>query len=268
MLAGGPETELAGVWSRTPRHAQELAARHAVPAFATFEELLERVDAVAFAVVPGAQPELASTATAAGKPVLLEKPVAFDVAGAERVADATARNHVGSLLFLTYRFAPVVRDFVATMRDVRPQHVRARFVSGSLLEGPFVNEWRRGHGAVMDVGPHLFDLVEAVLGPVTALEARGDPLGTVWVECEHASGGTSELEISCTRRVEVGVTDLVVETPTGPRRLDARAGDHAARLAIARREFVRACRDGHHELDAARGVHLQQLIADVSARLG
>ena len=82
LFAAGPETALAGVWSRTAEHAQALAARHHVPAFESYDALLDACDAVAIVVSPGAQPEFAIRAARAGKAVLLEKPLAFDVENA------------------------------------------------------------------------------------------------------------------------------------------------------------------------------------------
>ncbi|MBV9935452.1 MAG: Gfo/Idh/MocA family oxidoreductase, partial [Actinobacteria bacterium] len=74
MLAAGPETRLAGVWARRPEAADELAVRFGSQAFATYDDLLDGCDAVAFAVPPMVQAELAVTAAQAGKALLLEKP--------------------------------------------------------------------------------------------------------------------------------------------------------------------------------------------------
>ena len=63
MLAAGPETELAGVWSRTPEHAAELAAAHGVPAFASYDALLDAVRrGRARGRRPPSQPDLAVAA--------------------------------------------------------------------------------------------------------------------------------------------------------------------------------------------------------------
>lgn len=59
MLAAGPETRLACVWSRRPQAARALAAAHGSEGVESFDALLERCDAVAFAVPPDVQAELA-----------------------------------------------------------------------------------------------------------------------------------------------------------------------------------------------------------------
>ena len=109
VLAAGPETTLARLWARRPEAAAELAGRHGAPAFDRYEDLLDACDAVAFAVPPGVQAAMAVQAAAAGKALLLEKPIADDLAGAERLADAVGTAGVPSLVVLSYR--RVFQDF-------------------------------------------------------------------------------------------------------------------------------------------------------------
>src|SRR6201999_1267010 len=85
VLAAGPETELAAVWARRPDAAAETAAPYGAPGAASFEDLLDRCEAVAFAVPPSVQAELAVTAARAGKALLLEKPLAADLPAARRL---------------------------------------------------------------------------------------------------------------------------------------------------------------------------------------
>ncbi|MGH9299977.1 MAG: Gfo/Idh/MocA family protein, partial [Acidimicrobiales bacterium] len=82
MLAAGPHTELAGIWARRPEAAEELARRHGTRAFGELDALLEACEAVAFAVPPDVQPELAARAARAGKAILLEKPLALSPSSA------------------------------------------------------------------------------------------------------------------------------------------------------------------------------------------
>src|SRR6476661_7170004 len=84
VLAAGPQTRVSGVWSRTASHADELGATLSVPAFGSVDELLDSCEAVAICVAPSAQPDYAIRAAAAGKAMLLEKPLGADVAGATR----------------------------------------------------------------------------------------------------------------------------------------------------------------------------------------
>jgi predicted dehydrogenase len=268
MLAAGPETELAGVWSRTPAHASELAAAHRVPAFPTFDAMLAAVDAVALAVVPAAQPDLAVAAANAGKALLLEKPLALDVDGAERIASAVAANGVGSVMLLTYRFADVVRDFLADARDGTWHGGRACFLSGAFLGGAFAGGWRLELGAVLDVGPHILDLVEAGLGPVVELSAQGDPADWVAVQMLHASGARSDVTLSCASAIEPSRTEVELYGRERSIAVDARAAARAESFARLRAEFAEVARTGGaHPCDAARGLELQRLVDRVERAL-
>ncbi len=175
MLAAGPETRLAGVWSRTAASAEDLAREHDVPALPSFDALLDACAAVAIAVPPDIQVELAVRAAGAGKALLLEKPLALDVAGAEAIAAAVEDAGVGSVMVLTYRFAPAVRAFLAAAQEFDATGGRACFLSGAFLGGPFAaSPWRVEHGALLDVGPHILDLVDVALGPIVAMRGARD----------------------------------------------------------------------------------------------
>lgn len=262
LIAAGPETVLSGVWSRTADHAGALAAKYGVVAYPSFDALLDDVDAVALAVVPSAQPDLAVRAARAGKALLLEKPLALDVAGARRVADAVLANGVGSIMLLTYRFADVVRDFLDDARTMTATGARACFISGAFLGGAFAGGWRLEHGALLDVGPHILDLVEAALGPVVAIQGHGDPRQWVGLLLDHESGARSEVTLSCASAIEPSRTEVEVYGRERSVFVDARSAARAASFARARAEFAEVARTGApHPCDAARGVVLQELVA-------
>lgn len=88
VLAAGPETQLTAVWARRAEAARETAAPYGADVAARFEDLLDSCEAVAFAVPPSVQAELACRAAEAGKALLLEKPLALDLPSAQRLVDA------------------------------------------------------------------------------------------------------------------------------------------------------------------------------------
>ncbi|MGZ6897613.1 MAG: Gfo/Idh/MocA family protein [Acidimicrobiia bacterium] len=268
MLAAGPETTLAGVWSRHGERAAAVADDHGVPVFDSYDALLDAVDAVALAVVPAVQPVLAVAAAARGKALLLEKPLALDVAGAERIVDAVTANGVGSAMVLTYRYADVVREFLRDAADDTWHGGRACFLSGAFLGGAFAGGWRLELGAVSDIGPHILDLVDAALGPVTDLTAHGDPHTWVGVQCTHESGAWSEIAMSCASAVEPSRTEVELYGRSRSLAVDARAGARAESFARLRAEFAEVARTGApHECDARRGLELQRLVARVESAL-
>src|SRR5262249_60674878 len=89
--AGG--VEFGAVWGRDPGAAGALAAEHGAAAYADFGEFLAGVDGVAFAVPPDVQAALAAQAAAAGKHLLLEKPIATSVAAGGALAAARVGPH-------------------------------------------------------------------------------------------------------------------------------------------------------------------------------
>jgi len=268
MLAAGPETRLAGVWSRTRDAAAKLAGAHGTTATDTFDALLDGCEAVAFAVPPAVQPVYAVRAARAGKAVLLEKPLALDVEGAEAIADAVAEAGVGSIVVLTYRFAAAVREFLAATATMRITGARACFLSGAFLDGPFAGGWRAEHGALLDVGPHILDLVDAAMGAIVGIEAHGDPHQWVGLLLEHDTGARSEVSISCSAAITPSRTEVEVFGPDGSLAIDGRVGARPESFATLRRELADvARRGGGHECDAARGFYVQQLVARATAAL-
>jgi predicted dehydrogenase len=267
VLAAGPQTRVSGVWSRTAANARELGASLHVPAFDDLDALFDTCEAVAIMVTPDAQPALAIRAARAGKTLLLEKPLADDVAGAQAIVDAVDAAGVGALVMLTNRFDPRFDVFVAEAARIEPVGGRGCFISGAFLAGPFAHGWRLERGAVLDIGPHLLDLLEAGLGEIVAVRADGDPLGWVSVNCAHASGATSSASMCCTAATD-GRTEIEVYSSHGVAAFDARAVDRDARADRIRTDLVAVAGGAEHPANAVRALHLQQLIAGIESQLG
>src|SRR5512147_1457884 len=103
-LAGHPGLEFTGVWGRRPEAAAALAQQYDVAAYDGVDALLADVDAVAVALPPSVQAELAVRAATAGRHLLLDKPLAVSVAEGRAVAAAVERAGVASVVFFTTRF--------------------------------------------------------------------------------------------------------------------------------------------------------------------
>jgi predicted dehydrogenase len=256
-----------GAWSRTPAHAEELGAQLGVPAFDELDALLDTCDAVAIAVTPAAQPELAIRAARAGKALLLEKPLGPDVAAARTIVDVVGETGVGAMVMLTYRFDPAFPDFLAEVDRIQPIGGRACFISGAFLDGPFAHGWRLERGAVLDIGPHVLDMIEAGLGRIVSVEAIGDPLGWVSASCRHESGATSSVSMCCNAATASGRTEVEVYSPTGVAFYDGRSVDHAARARQICADFVAVAGGAVHAANVGQALHLQELIADIETQL-
>jgi predicted dehydrogenase len=269
MLTEGPETTLVGIWARRPEQAAELAAAHdGVAVFERYEALLEQCEAVALAVAPPAQPDLAVAAARAGRAVLLEKPLGLTLADAERVAGAVGEAGVGSILVLTSRFSDGTRAFVRDAAALHPFGGRASFVSGALLGGPYAGSpWRIEHGALLDIGPHAVDIVDAVLGPVVAVRAHCNRHGWVGLLLDHDGGASSEVTV-CEHAPIDSITNVEVVGSGGRLFHDARAARGPSTWANLRADFARVARTGEpHECDAQRGLHLQRIVDQARQQL-
>ena len=79
---------LACVFDASPDTAQAVGAEFDVPWTASYDELLDRVDAVAIASPPGTHAPLTPAAAAAGVHVFCEKPISLDRATTVETLDA------------------------------------------------------------------------------------------------------------------------------------------------------------------------------------
>ncbi len=266
MLAGASRLELTVVWARRPEAAAALADRFGVQAVDSFDQLLTRCDAVAFAVPPGVQAALAVRAAEARRHLLLEKPVATTLADAERVAAAVDRAGVRSQVVLTIRYRPEVRAFLRTVVPETVTYVRGSFVgNGALAGSPFSTPWRQSSEAgLLDVGPHTFDLLEAVAGPVTEVRAavRG---GVTTASTVHRYGAVGQVALSITTPEGPGGVDLDVVTDTGFVTMPNGPADEASVWRAITDELATTIESGEpHSLDVHHGVRLQHVLDAVS----
>lgn len=198
-LAIHPEAEFVGVWGRDPAKAKALADRYAVGAYDEVDALLRDVQAVAVALPPAVQAELAVRAAAAGCHLLLDKPLALDTASADRVVAAVRDNGLASQVFFTNRFYSNVRRFLdeaagsGPWLGARVTFFASIFQPGSPYEGSL---WRREKGGLWDVGPHGLSLVAPVLGPVTQVAAMDGACGAVYLLLGHRDGGTTTMSLA------------------------------------------------------------------------
>jgi predicted dehydrogenase len=268
-IAAGPETELAAVWARRLDAATALATAHGAQPVASHDDLLDACDAVAFAVPPDVQAEMAVAAARRGRSLLLDKPIAADLAAAERLADEVATAGVGSIVLFTLRYCGDIITFVDAARARRWESAEHWNISDGFLSGPFSHSpWRHERGAVLDIGPHAFDLLDAVCGPIVDVRAT-ERDGLVTVECEHASGTRSVARVSGTATSGLGGGIELRAGAYGGEdlTLDLRSVSDAEAPANVRRALVDAAAGRGSELGVDRGLMVQRLVARCEAQL-
>ena len=175
---------LTAVMRRDRAKAEDYARRHGVPrAYDDAEALIADadVDAVYVATPPSAHLNFVLLCAAAGKPVLVEKPMAPTAADARRMVDACRANQVP--LFTAYyrralpRFVTVKQIIdsgrIGTVRVVEVEHLQtppAEEPGGDL-------PWRfrpdiAGGGIFVDMGCHTLDLLDFLFGPVVGSDGQ------------------------------------------------------------------------------------------------
>jgi len=172
---------LLAVMRRDRAKADDFARRHGVPrVHATADALIQDpdVDAVYIATHPDSHCELACRVAAAGKPCLIEKPMAVSYAECVRMLEAFDRASVPLWVAYYRRALPrflLIRDLLrgGTMGAVTSVQVDVR----ELPAGPeSAGAWRlnrsvAGGGLFFDKGSHCIDLLDFFLGPVEAAGA-------------------------------------------------------------------------------------------------
>ena len=180
-IAHAPRSDMVLVMRRDGDAARDFARRHGVARWSDDARQViddEAVDIVYVATPPSSHLEYVLAAAAAGKHVLVEKPMAMNAAEGRAMVAACAA--AGVELFVAYyrRFWPHVlrlRALLAEGAVGRPLlgtvEVSWGDVAGRRLAG--TREWRDdpaigGGGGFVDICSHRIDLLVWLLGPVAA----------------------------------------------------------------------------------------------------
>ena len=245
VLRAHPDVELVALTGRDRARSDALATEVGCRS-TDFETLLAGVDAVAFVVPPAVQGELARRAAEAGRHLVLEKPVAADLAAAEALESAARDAGVAAVVFLTRLFVPSVRAFLASVADLGATSAAAQFRSNALLEGsPYAGStWRQAVlGEVWDVTPHALSVLTPILGGVTEVSGKRADDGTISLAFTH-TGGTSTLTIDL-RNPERDLLERYAVTGTGGERVFENVGyDRAGAFRSAVENLMRQVRYG------------------------
>lgn len=262
--------ELAAVWGRNPDRTATLAKEFGAEAAPSFPELVESVDAVAFAVPPDIQADLAVEAARAGRHLLLEKPVATRPDAADRLVDAVDAAGVASVVFFTARFDPARSAWLDDVTGVSWGGAWARWLTATFFDGsPYAgSSWRRERGGLWDVAPHLLAILLPVLGPVEGVTARAGAGDLAHLILAHAGGATSTISVTLGAPRRAISHELTLWGDSGVFSLPPMAGTAKTAFAQAARELMEsAAAGGSHPVDVHLGREVSRVLADVEAQL-
>lgn len=180
-LEGSPLARWAGMTDLRAEAAKAAAETMGCPAYASHQELVEKagVDAVIICTPPASHTDIALYFLEQGIPVLCEKPLSVDVAGAKAIVDAAEKKGVVLAMASKFRYVDDV---------IRAKSLIASGVLGEILlfENAFTakvdmsKRWNTdpkvgGGGVLIDNGTHSVDIARYLLGPIAevlAVEGR------------------------------------------------------------------------------------------------
>jgi predicted dehydrogenase len=171
ILAERQDVELAILADADEAKARTVAKRFGVPEVLDPPSALRRddLDAVVLCTPAYAHEELAMEALRAGLTLFVERPIALDAEGAERILDAARESGSALVMGLPHRFRPEVaalRSFVAGGELGDPYAVRSSWLTRKVPAGrpSWRHDARRGGGAMRDLGVSALDLCLWVVG--------------------------------------------------------------------------------------------------------
>ena len=246
-LARNAAVELAGVWGRDPAKTAAVAEQLGTRAYDGVSALITDVDAIAVALPPDVQAGIAAEAAEAGRHLLLDKPLAFTTADADRVVAAVDAGQLSSRVFFTARFTPETEQWLQQLAadgdwDGGQVTMLANiYRAGSPYAG---SSWRSERGALWDIGPHALSQLIPVLGPVSRVVAAAGRGDTVSLALTHASGASSTATVSLTAPEPSRHEAVFFHGPRGIARRPARSTSNHDAFDNALRELLTSIADG------------------------
>jgi len=176
LLEGVPGCHLAAVSRRDETAGRAFALQHGVRFCADWQDLVTQpeVEAVVVVTPPGLNREICLSAARAGKPMLIEKPLALTVAEGREMVGAVRAAGVVLMTAQTLRFTPVLERLRASLPLIAPLEylclaMRAERPPHRWLDDPA----QAGGGVLLEIGIHLLDLIRHLTGE-EAVEAAGE----------------------------------------------------------------------------------------------
>ena len=169
------------VMRRDAAKAEEFASRHKVPRWYSDAELLvadAEIDAIYVASPPSSHLSLAALAAAAGKPTIVEKPIARSYReSAELVAAFEAANVPVFVAYYRRAYPRIQRLRELCRAGAALAHIEYRHTRPAKPNGGWrVSVTTSGGGHFVDVGSHVLDMLDFCFGPlcnVQPAELRG-----------------------------------------------------------------------------------------------
>ena len=164
------DTDLVAIVGRTLDKTRERAERYRTTAYTDIARMLDETqpDLVSVSLPNEGHFDATLQLVRAGVPLLVEKPLVFDLEEADRLLDEAAERDLFFAINFNHRYAePVVR-------------AKALIDAGELGETVFAS-WRFGgeinpggslHAGIIETQCHGFDMIEHLVGPIDSIAAQ------------------------------------------------------------------------------------------------
>jgi myo-inositol 2-dehydrogenase/D-chiro-inositol 1-dehydrogenase len=163
-------------------------ARRGDASAASFDELLERSDAVYITAPNTRHAELSLRALAAGKHVFCEKPMATTLEDARRVLEAARTGYTVFQMGHNRRFAPVYKRVKELVQRIEPHTAHIKMNRGELLKPAWTGDDSVTGGFLYETPIHMFDMMRFLFGEIVSLDARLSRANDFSMLVEFASG--------------------------------------------------------------------------------
>jgi predicted dehydrogenase len=195
IFAARPDVDFCAVVGRTPEKTRARAAEYGVRAYTDIAEMLEqeRPDLVSLCLPNQGHFEATLRVIQAGVPLLVEKPLVFDLNEADTLLHEAARRELFFAINFNHRYAVPVQKTKQAINDGR-------------LGDIIVATWRFGgegtqdhpYAKLIETQCHGFDLLEYLCGPIVSVQAEmtdrtGKGFSTQVISVRFADGGVGSL---------------------------------------------------------------------------
>lgn len=228
--------------------AESFALKYGVKAFDSYEHMLLQgdIDVVCICTPSGLHASYAIMAAKAGKHIIVEKPMALNLAEADEVIQVCEYNNVKMEVISQLRFTPAVKK----LKEAVDSGLLGRIVAGDIHmkfhrsqeyydKGGWRGTWKMdGGGALMNQGIHGIDLLQYIMGPVKTLSAYTRTLARK-IEVEDTAAAVVEFQSEA-----LGVIQATTSIYPGyPRKLEM-CGDRGS-IVLEEDSIVRWDVEGH-----------------------
>ena len=173
--------ELVAVSDVDPERARQAGEERRVPFFTDYQRMLaeSKADVVTIATPSGLHAEQGVAAAQAGKHVVMEKPMAISLTGADALVNACDKAGVRLFVVKQNRLNPSVQ---LLKRAVDRNRFGRIYMASCIVhwarpqsyydQAPWRGTWEFDGGAFMNQASHYVDLIQWVMGPVESVIAK------------------------------------------------------------------------------------------------